>query len=110
MSLGYHWLVRAILRVDASDTQAGLKAFRRTALVKIMPTIVVKQYAFDAEIFAVANLCGMRVRELPIDIDLKASFPARKIVRMFVDLMGIAYRKHVKRSYQDALRRQMTGE
>ena len=104
LSFGYHWLVRVLLGVDATDTQAGLKAFRRSALEKIMPAIVVKQYAFDAEVFAVANLCGLRVGELPIKINLKSGFPARSIFRMFIDLLGIAYRKRVRQSYQKALR------
>jgi len=103
LSLGYHWLVRVLLDVDATDTQAGLKAFRRSALEKIMPAIVVKQYAFDAEVFAVASLCGLRVGELPVQINMKASFSARHIFRMFIDLLGIAYRKRVRRSYQKAL-------
>lgn len=103
LSLGYHWLVRALLGVDATDTQAGLKAFRRSALDEIMPAMVVKQYAFDAEVFAIANLCGHRIRELPVQIDMKASFSARQIIRMFVDLMGIAYRKRIRRSYQKKL-------
>jgi len=103
LSLGYNWLVRILLGVDATDTQAGLKAFRRSALEKIMPTVVVKQYAFDAEVFAVANLCGLKVGELPVRINLRASFSARSIFRMFIDLLGIAYRKRVRRSYQKAL-------
>jgi len=104
LSLGYHWLVRVLLGVNATDTQAGLKAFRRSALERIMPAIVVKQYAFDAEVFAVANLCGLRVGELPVHIKMKASFPVRQVLRMFIDLLGIAYRKRVRRSYQKALR------
>jgi glycosyltransferase involved in cell wall biosynthesis len=108
LSIGYHWLVRIFLQVDASDTQAGLKAFRRSALERIVPALVVKQFAFDAEVFAVANLCGLRVKELPVDIKLKASFPARSMSKMIYDLFGIAYRKHVTRYYQKMLRRTST--
>jgi glycosyltransferase involved in cell wall biosynthesis len=105
LSLGYHWLIRLVLGVDASDTQTGLKAFRRAALERIMPAVVIKQYAFDAEVFAIASICGFKVRELPVQINLKASFPARSTFWMFYDLLGIAYRKHVKREYQKRLER-----
>jgi glycosyltransferase involved in cell wall biosynthesis len=104
LSLSYHWLVRILLTTDVSDTQAGLKAFKRSALEKVMPIIAVKQYAFDAEVFVVANLCKLKVRELPVHINLRATFSGRSIIRMFIDLLGIAYRKHVKHSYQKELR------
>ncbi|MGQ9514356.1 MAG: glycosyltransferase family 2 protein [Thermoproteota archaeon] len=100
LSLGYHWLVRFLLRIDVSDTQAGLKVFKRSALEKVMPLIAVKQYAFDAEVFAVASLYKLKVREMPVQINLRAAFSGRSVLRMFIDLLGIAYRKWVKRSYQ----------
>ncbi len=104
LSLSYHWLVRLFLGVNVSDTQAGLKAFRRQALEKVMPAIVVKRYAFDAEIFAVAEICNLKVKELPVHINLRASFSGRNIAMMFVDLLGIAYRKRLKRYYQGILK------
>jgi hypothetical protein len=86
--------------VRATDTQAGLKAARSKALYMILPLLSVKKYAFDAELLAVASLLNYRIEELPVFIDLRASFSVRKVFRMLIDLLGIAYRLRIKRWYQ----------
>jgi glycosyltransferase involved in cell wall biosynthesis len=100
LSLGFNVLERLLTGVNATDTQAGLKAARSTALYQVLPLLSVKRYAFDAELLAVASLFDFKIRELPVDIDLKATFSARQVFRMFVDLLGIAYRLRIRRWYQ----------
>jgi glycosyltransferase involved in cell wall biosynthesis len=105
LSLGFNILERGLTGVHASDTQAGLKAARSSALYKIFPLLSVKKYAFDAELLAVASLLRLQIRELPVQIELDATFGARKVFRMFIDLLGIAYRIRLKRWYQKNLAR-----
>jgi hypothetical protein len=93
-------LERILTGVRATDTQAGLKAARSGALYRILPLLSVKKYAFDAELLSVASLLDLRIKELPVFIELKASFSIRKVFRMFIDLLGIAYRLRVSRWYQ----------
>ncbi len=100
LSLGFNVLERLLTGVSATDTQAGLKAARSAALYQVLPLLSVKRYAFDAELLAVASLFDFKIRELPVDIDLKATFSARQVFRMFVDLLGIAYRLRIRRWYQ----------
>lgn len=100
LSLGFNLLERLLTGVKASDTQAGVKAARSRALYTILPLLAVKRYAFDAELLAVASLVGLRIKELPVDIDLKASFRPTQVMRMLIDLLGIAYRLRIKRWYQ----------
>ncbi|OLD78860.1 hypothetical protein AUF62_01515 [archaeon 13_1_20CM_52_20] len=100
LSLGFNLLERLLTGVRASDTQAGVKAARSRALYTILPLLAVKRYAFDAELLAVASLVGLRIKELPVDIDLKASFRPTQVMRMLIDLLGIAYRLRIKRWYQ----------
>jgi glycosyltransferase involved in cell wall biosynthesis len=100
LSLGFNMLERLLTGVKASDTQAGVKAARSKALYKILPLLAVKRYAFDAELLAVASLVGLRIKELPVDIELKASFSPTQVMRMLLDLLGIAYRLRIKRWYQ----------
>ncbi len=100
LSLGFNILERILTGARVSDTQSGLKAARSSALYRLLPLLSVKKYAFDAELLAVASLIGLKIRELPVDIDLTATFSARKVFRMFVDLLGIAYRLRIKRWYQ----------
>jgi glycosyltransferase involved in cell wall biosynthesis len=101
LSLGFNVLERLLTGVHATDTQAGLKAARSSALYQVLPLLSVKRYAFDAELLAVASLFDFRIKELPVNVDLKATFSARQVFRMLVDLLGIAYRLRVKRWYQN---------
>jgi len=100
LSLAFNIIERLLTGVKASDTQAGVKAARSRALYTILPILTVKRYAFDAELLAVATLLGLRIRELPVDIDLKASFSGKEVARMLLDLFGIGYRLRIKKWYQ----------
>ncbi len=100
LSLGFNMLEHLLIGVKVSDTQVGVKAARSGALYTILPSLAVKRYAFDAELLAVATLFGFRIKELPVDIDLKASFSGKQVARMLLDLLGIAYRLRVKKWYQ----------
>jgi glycosyltransferase involved in cell wall biosynthesis len=103
LSLGFNILERLLTGVNATDTQAGLKAARSTALYQVLPLLSVKRYAFDAELLAVASLFDFKIKELPVNIDLKATFSARQVFRMLIDLMGIAYRLRIRRWYQQSM-------
>ena len=105
LSLGFNVLERLLIKVRASDTQAGLKGARSTALYRILPLLSVKKYAFDAELLAVASLLGFRLRELPVHIHLRAGFSVRQVFRMLIDLLGISYRLRFKTWYQKNGRR-----
>jgi len=103
LSLGFNLLERMLTGVRATDTQAGLKCAKSEALYEILPLLSVKKYAFDAELLAVATLLKFDIGELPVQIELSASFSARKVFRMLVDLLGIAYRLRIRRWYQENL-------
>jgi glycosyltransferase involved in cell wall biosynthesis len=104
LSIGFNVLERLLTGVNATDTQAGLKAMNSATLYRIVPLLSVKKYAFDAELLAVATLMNFRIRELPVEIDLKATFDAKQVFRMLIDLLGIAYRLRIRKWYQKNLR------
>ena len=103
LGVGFHVLVRLLTGVKLRDTQAGLKALRKSAFVDIFPRLAVKRYAFDVELLALANLYGLKVVEMPVNIKMTSLFSVKDVLRMFVDLLGIAYRLRVIRWYQRAL-------
>jgi len=103
LSLGFNVLERLLTGLRVSDTQAGLKAAKTATLYRILPLLSVKRYAFDAELLAVASLLNCKIRELPVNMDLKATFSARHVFRMLIDLLGIAYRLRIRRWYQKNL-------
>jgi glycosyltransferase involved in cell wall biosynthesis len=105
LSFSFHALVRLLTGVKQRDTQAGLKALRKSAFVDIIPRLSVKRYAFDVELLALANLYGLKVVEMPVNIRMRHLFGFGEAWRMFIDLLGIAYRLHVVRWYQRASER-----
>jgi len=103
LSRGFYALVKLLVGVKVSDTQVGLKAFRREALKKILRAQLVKRYAFDVELLVIASLLNLKVVEMPVKVRLKERFRASEILRMLTDLLGITYRLRVLRWYQKAV-------
>ena len=100
LSHSYNVLVRVLTGAKLRDTQAGLKAIKKSAFKDIFPKLTVKRYAFDVELLAVANLYGLKVVEMPVQLKMNALFRPKEVWRMFVDLFGIAYRLRVLRFHQ----------
>jgi len=103
LSLSFKLLVKILTGLSVSDSQAGLKACRITSLRKILPLLSVKKYAFDVEFLVIANLLKLKIRELPVEIDLTGQFKIRHILRMLIDILGIAYRLRILKWYQGNL-------
>jgi dolichol-phosphate mannosyltransferase len=100
LSESFNGLVRLLTGVSLKDTQSGLKAMRKSAFINIIPRLAVKRYAFDVELLSVANLFGLKVVEMPVNIELDAKFKPVEMWRMFIDLLGIAYRLRLVHWYQ----------
>ncbi len=66
--------------------------------------MLVKRYAFDVEMLAIATLLDCKIAEMPVTINLEKRFKVRDIIRMFVDIVGIAYRLRVIKWYENNLR------
>ncbi len=85
-------LVRAIVPVGVSDTQCGLKAFRRDAARLLAQRSGVDGWAFDVEWLALARLEQLRVAEIPVrwsDDARSALVLRRAALQMFGDLWRI---------------------
>ncbi|HGJ66019.1 TPA: glycosyltransferase [bacterium] len=100
LSEGFNGLVRLLTGIPLKDTQSGLKAMKKSAFIDIFPRLAVKRYAFDVELLAVAHLKGLKVVEMPVNINLDAKFKPTEICHMFLDLLGIAYRLRIIHWYQ----------
>ena len=103
MSHGFNGLVRLLTGVSIRDTQSGLKAMRKSAFVNIFPRLTVKRYAFDVELLTVAELYGLRIVEMPTQLKIEELFNLKELFKMFVDLLGIAYRLRVIHWYKRPL-------
>jgi glycosyltransferase involved in cell wall biosynthesis len=103
LSTSFNVLVKLFVGIQYSDTQAGLKAFRRSAFETIVKMGLVKRFAFDVELLALASLLKLRVVEAPVKVQISSGFSLKSIMYMALDLLGIVYRLRVVRWYQSNL-------
>ena len=100
----YQLLNRVLFRLDVRDTQVGLKVFRREVVDEVVPLLLVKQFAFDLELLAVARAFGYsRLRELPVRLEYRftgSGVRSRAVVRALVDTAAIFYRLRLLHTYQ----------
>ena len=100
----YQQLNRALFRLDVRDTQVGLKVMSRRVVDDVMPLLLVKQFAFDLELLAVAKALGYgRVRELPVRLEYRftgSALGSRAVLRALWDTAAIFYRLRILRTYQ----------
>ena len=68
VSKTYLALLRAWGGLSLSDSQTGLKGFRRDAAKKIFSLCEVDRFAFDYEAIKIGQKCGYRFGELPVKI------------------------------------------
>ncbi len=99
LSRTFNVLVRLLIGFNLKDTQVGLKVMKRSAVEKIFPRLAVKRYAFDVELLALAHLYNLKIIEMPVKLNLESTFKPKDAWRMFVDLIGIAYRLRVIKWY-----------
>src|SRR3989344_5725402 len=66
-SIGYHLGVKMLFGLPLTDTQSGIKIFKRNVVEKVLPRLLVRNYAMDIEMLAVAKYIGFgRIYEAPI--------------------------------------------
>ncbi len=70
LSWCFQRLVRAFFKVDVTDTQVGIKLFRREVIQTILPHLEVNRYGFDLELLSLAKAFGFgNMLEAPIRMD-----------------------------------------
>jgi glycosyltransferase involved in cell wall biosynthesis len=100
----YQQLNRLLFRLDVRDTQVGLKVFRGEVADDVVPLLLVKQFAFDLELLAVARALGYgRMKEMPVRLDYRftgSAVRSRAVARALLDTIAIFYRLRILRTYQ----------
>ena len=70
LSWCFQRLVRRLFALDVTDTQVGIKLFRREVIDAILPLLEINRYGFDLEMLTLAKLKGFdRMIEAPIRLD-----------------------------------------
>lgn len=97
-------MTRLFFGINVSDTQTGLKIFRRPVLEKVLPRLLVKRFAFDLEILSVAHRLGFtKIYESPVELhyNFASTIGPKAIYHFAIDYLAILYRIHLLRYYDD---------
>ncbi|OGG01664.1 hypothetical protein A2Z33_05470 [Candidatus Gottesmanbacteria bacterium RBG_16_52_11] len=112
LSFGYQTVVRILFGLSIRDSQVGMKLFRRIVLEDVMPRLLVKEFAFDIEMLAVANHLGYRrIFEAPVELKFTGlsnitSVNFWKIIyKMLWDTAAVFYRLKLLRYYDNSNKR-----
>lgn len=107
LSWGYRTLTHLLFGFSVSDTQVGMKFFKRDVVEKVFPKLLVKAFAFDVEILAIANAMGYKkIVEGPVELNFKGENTITSgnfwiiVALMLWDTMAIFYRLKILNYYK----------
>lgn len=99
----YHALTHRLLGPCVSDTQSGMKLFRKAALDYAAGRILVKHFAFDLELLTVLHGGGFTIAEAPVSIpnfgNKLGCLTLPVIYKTLVDTLAITYRARILNYY-----------
>ena len=113
LSWGYQRVIRLLFGINVRDSQVGMKLYKRKLLEDVLPRLLVKQFAFDIEILAVANRLGYtKIYEAPVELNFAvatSSITMKKILvtvwNMMQDTLAVFYRLRIRHYYDNANKR-----
>ena len=107
LSWEYRTFTHALFGFKIKDTQVGIKFFKSQVAKDVFSRSLVKNFAFDVEVLALAYALGYkRIYEAPVKLDFtgKSSITSGKvwpvIFHMVLDTLGIYYRLKIKQYYR----------
>lgn len=107
LSWGYRTLTRLLFGFKVRDTQVGLKLFKYNVAKDVFSRSLVKTFAFDVEVLALAYALGYKkIYEAPIRLNFRGNSSITSsrfwkiILQMTVDTLGIYYRLKIRQYYK----------
>lgn len=104
LSTAFGILVRFFTGIKIRDTQVGLKIGDGDLLRKIFNIMSIDRFSFDVEFLLIASLLNMRIKEMPVIMDIKRGFKFFYSSRMLFDILVISYRNRIKHQYQKEIK------
>ncbi|MGA7204915.1 MAG: bifunctional glycosyltransferase family 2/GtrA family protein [Specibacter sp.] len=90
ISRGYNLLLRGLLAAHFSDAQCGFKAIRTDVARQLLPHTCDDAWFFDTELLVLAERCGLRVHEVPVDWTDDPDSKVDIVATAVADLRGMA--------------------
>jgi hypothetical protein len=81
LGLAYNRLVRWLLPIHTTDTQAGIKAFSRRLATQAFQRQSCPGFLFDLEIFLTAMGMGLKQTDLPVTLFLNSEKSTVRILK-----------------------------
>ena len=107
LSWGYRTLTHLLFGFSVRDTQVGMKFFKKELVGKVFPKLLVKAFAFDVEILAVANYMGYKkIIEGPVELNFKGGSSITSgnfwiiVTLMLWDTLAVFYRLKILNYYK----------
>lgn len=106
LSWGYRTLTHLLFGFNVKDTQVGLKFFKRKVAKDVFSKIIVKKFAFDIEVLAVAYKLGYtKIYEAPVKLNFTGASTItsksfwKVIYWMLYDTVAVFYRLKILHYY-----------
>ena len=77
VSFGYRVLVRFMFNLHISDTQTGLKIWKRDKI----PTFTTEGFGYDIELMTKARKANLRIKEVPIECRIYSKVALSSIIK-----------------------------
>jgi glycosyltransferase involved in cell wall biosynthesis len=102
LSRSYNLITRLLFNLPVSDTQVGIKLYRRKVLDMIMPKLLVKRFATDVEQLVLAHKYGFKIAECPVHINFNPDedrIGLKDIFNIGWDTAAVYYRLNILKYY-----------
>ncbi len=90
VSRSYNMLLHTVMGARFSDAQCGFKAIRADVAHRLLPHTLDNAWFFDTELLVVAERCGLRVHEVPVDWTDDPNSSVDVVRTALADLQGMA--------------------
>lgn len=109
LSWMYQKLIHNLFDVDVTDTQVGMKAFRKEVVEAVEPFMGIDRYGFDLEILSLAKMKGFkRIMEAPIQMNYFAKnrratpFEILHVIRVGMSLVKDTFELYRRLKHMEA--------
>jgi len=102
ISTVYFCLIKLLFGLPIQDTQTGLKVFRHEVLRRVFQKMLVKRYAFDLEILALAHHFRYRIAQAPVTLKPQRRRDRIRLLDIYHtlwDTLAIFYRMRILHYY-----------
>ncbi|MGY3318478.1 glycosyltransferase [Arthrobacter sp. TE12232] len=90
ISRSYNFLLQSFMGAHFSDAQCGFKAIRADVARQLLPHTLDNAWFFDTELLVLAEKCGLRVHEVPVDWTDDPDSSVDIVQTAIADLRGMA--------------------